>query len=130
MGMGSCCMKDRLLILMQKKTLCQSWKVHKHFLYCKSSVFTFYWTTSVILYSLYFSFSILGHLTLYSTNSKERVSLFNKNEKKKKFHTTRTIPNSNIKIVERDKFDIPNIPNTWPLTFLAWYKHFNQNYQN
>jgi restriction endonuclease S subunit len=66
----------------------------------------------VILFSLYFSFSIFGHLTLYSTNNKERVSLFNRNEKKKKFHTTRTIPNSNIKIVERDKIDIPNIPNT------------------
>jgi hypothetical protein len=33
---------------------------------------------------------------------------------------------SNIKILKRGKIDTPK-KNTLPLTFLAWYRHFNKN---
>jgi hypothetical protein len=38
--------------------------------------------------------------------------------KNKKFHTVRTVPKSNRKIVDRGKMYTPNTK-TWPLTFLA-----------
>jgi hypothetical protein len=40
--------------------------------------------------------------------------------KKKKYHTIRTVPKSNRKIVENDKIE----------TFLAWYRHFNSTVRN
>ena len=42
----------------------------------------------------------------------------------KKYHTVRTFPKSNIKIVERGKIDTSN--HQVPPTFLSWYRHFNQ----
>jgi hypothetical protein len=45
--------------------------------------------------------------------------------KNKKYHTVGTISKSNIKIVDRSKIDTTNT-NTRPLTFLAWYGHFNK----
>ena len=33
---------------------------------------------------------------------------YDANERKKNYHTVRTIPKSNIKIVERDKIDTPD----------------------
>jgi hypothetical protein len=47
--------------------------------------------------------------------------------KNPKYHTVGTIPKSNIKIVERGKIDTINTLNTRPLTFLAFYRHFNKN---
>ena len=49
------------------------------------------------------------------------------NSKRKKKNTTvRTISESNIKILKRGKINTPK-KNTLPLTFLAWYRHFNKN---
>jgi hypothetical protein len=42
-----------------------------------------------------------------------------------KYHTVRTVPISYSQIVDRGKIDIPNT-HAWPLTFLAWYRHFNK----
>jgi len=49
--------------------------------------------------------------------------------KNKEYHTVGTIPKSNINIVERGKFDTLNT-NTWPLTFLAWYRYFNKKWRD
>ena len=42
-----------------------------------------------------------------------------------KYHTVQTVPQSNIKRIERGKIATPET-NAWPLTFLAWYRHFNK----
>ena len=44
----------------------------------------------------------------------------------KKYHTVVQIPKSNIKIIERGKIDTPNTQIHDNLTFLAWYRHFNE----
>jgi hypothetical protein len=41
-------------------------------------------------------------------------------------NNVRTMSESNIKILKRGKIDTPK-KNTLPLTFLAWYRHFNKN---
>jgi hypothetical protein len=46
--------------------------------------------------------------------------------KNKNYHCVGTILKSNIKtLVEKGKIETPNT-NTWPFTFLAWYRHFNK----
>jgi hypothetical protein len=40
---------------------------------------------------------------------------------KKKYHTVGTVPTSYRKI------DLPNTHMHYPLTSLAWYRHFNKN---
>jgi hypothetical protein len=48
---------------------------------------------------------------------------------KKKYHTVRTIPKSNIKIVERGKIDNIKMQIIHDmLTFMAWYRHFNKKW--
>jgi hypothetical protein len=44
---------------------------------------------------------------------------------KKKNTTVRKVQKSDRKIEERGRNDTPNT-NTWPLTFFAWYVHFNK----
>ena len=46
--------------------------------------------------------------------------------KNRKYHTVRTVPKSNIKIVEIDKFVTPNNTNTWPFTYLSLYRHMKK----
>jgi hypothetical protein len=48
--------------------------------------------------------------------------------KEKKYDTVGTHPKSNRKMVEKGKILTPNT-NTSPLTFLAWYRHFNKKWQ-
>ena len=45
-----------------------------------------------------------------------------------KYDTVGAHPKSNRKIVEKGKILTPNT-NTSPLTFLAWYRHFNKKWQ-
>jgi len=46
----------------------------------------------------------------------------------KKYHNVGTIPKLNIKIVVKVKIETLNTHNTWPHTFLAWYRHFNKKW--
>ena len=48
--------------------------------------------------------------------------------KNKYYHTIGRVPNSNRKIVERDKINKPNA-NTGMNTYLPWYRHFNKKWQ-
>ena len=46
--------------------------------------------------------------------------------KNKKYQTVITVPIFNRKLVKTGKIDTTY---TWPLTYLAWYKHFNKKWQ-
>ena len=45
---------------------------------------------------------------------------------RKKYHTLKTVPDCNRKIVERGTIGTPNTHKKLTPTFLAWYRHFNK----
>jgi hypothetical protein len=46
--------------------------------------------------------------------------------KNKKYHTVGAVPKSNRKITETEA----KLRDTRPITFLAWYRHFNKQLQD
>jgi hypothetical protein len=55
----------------------------------------------------------------------QSISIFNK-MKNKKYHTVGAVPKSNRKIAETEA----KWRDTRPITFLAWYRHFNKQLQD